>query len=346
MMKKSVFPLIFSVIILSLIGIIFVFESSGNIKNLFSQFVFVAGGVVLMFFISRTDYRFLKRYSFVLLIFLIISLILVLFPGVGVKINGARRWINLRIFTFQPTEIAKLILVIFFAHWFSNEEKGRLFAFFLLLGLIFVLIMLQPDMGTGLIIIFASLLMLFISKTTALKNILILFPILILCILAFIKISNYRSDRLFSFLRADKEKYDQGYHANQALISIGSGGIFGVGVGKSKQKYSFLPESSTDSIFGIISEETGFVGSAMLIFGYFLILYWGLKISENAKDVFGKFLSFGIVIFITFQAFLNFSSMLSLTPLTGVPLPFISSGGTAILVQFSMIGLLLSVARF
>lgn len=343
MQKKNNFPLVFTVILLSITGIIFVFESSGNLKDLLLQTAFVLGGCLLMFVLSRIPYFNIKKYSLFLLIFLIFLLILVLIPGVGLKINGARRWINLRIFTFQPTELAKLILVIFFAHWFSNEEKGRLTAFFLLLGFIFLLVMLQPDMGTALILLFGSLTMLFASKTTDIKKTLIVLPILVFAILAFIKISNYRSERLFSFLNSEKEKYGKSYHANQALISVGSGGLLGVGIGKSKQKYSFLPESSTDSIFGIIAEETGFAGSMAIIFGYFLIFYSGYIISKNAKDAFGKFLSFGIVIFIVFQAFLNFSSMLSLSPLTGVPLPFISSGGTALLIQFAMIGILLSV---
>jgi cell division protein FtsW len=247
--------------------------------------------------------------------------------------------------TFQPSEFTKLALIIFFAHWFANEEKNRMGAFFLLIGLIFILILLQPDMGTAIIIVATSFVMFFSSKTTLIKKIFMMVPVILLLLLAVIAMSPYRSQRLFSFLNVEKEKYGSSYHANQALMSIGSGGIFGVGIGKSTQKFSYLPESNTDSIFGIIAEETGFFG-CLLVFTAFLVIFCqAYLIMKKTKDLFGKFLSFGIGLFIVLQTFLNLSSMLSLTPLTGVPLPFVSSGGSALLVQFAAIGILLNIGK-
>jgi cell division protein FtsW len=332
-----------AVFFLSLIGIIYSFETEGNLRSFGEHIMFVGAGFLVMFVLSKYRYVSLKKVSMIIMFIALVLLVLVLLPGIGMKINGARRWINLGITSFQPTEFVKLAVIIFLAHWFENIEKNRNIAFFLLIGIIFFLIMLEPDMGTGMIVSFISFSMFLISKTTNLIKVIAFFPIILLILFVFIKSSGYRSSRVSTFFNSDSEKLGSSYHVNQALISVGSGGIFGVGIGKSKQKYSYLPENSTDSIFGIIAEETGFVGSSFMIFCYFIIFLKGFNIAFKCKNAFGKFLGFGITIFITIQAFLNFSSMLSLLPLTGVPLPFISSGGSALLAQFAAIGILLNI---
>ncbi len=345
MLRKLNYPLIASVGCLSLIGIIFVFEATGSFRVLREQIIFSITGFILMFLLSSYKYENFKKYSFLLLCSSIFFLVIVLVPGIGLKIYGARRWINVIFFSFQPSELIKLTLIIFFAHWFSNEEENRMTAFVLLMSFIFLLIMLQPDMGTAIIIGIISFSMFISSKTTSLKKIIYLLPGFLVLLFLVIKISPYRTERLFSFLNLEKEKYGSAYHANQALLSVGSGGLYGVGIGKSRQKYSYLPESSSDSIFGIIAEETGFVGSLLVISLYLSVFYRSYMIMKKTQNNFGKFLSLGILVFISFQAFLNLSSMLSLSPLTGVPLPFVSSGGSALIIQFAAIGILLNIER-
>lgn len=337
--------LFFAVVFLSLIGVIYSFETQGNLKSFLEQLFFVAAGFVIMLFFSNWHVENFKKYSILMISLVFVFLLIVLIPGIGLKVNGARRWINLGLTSFQPTEYVKLALILFLAHWFENEEKGRNVAFFLLSGFIFLLIMLEPDMGTALIILMLCFSMFIVSKTTNVLKILAFLPFIFLVIFVFIKTSSYRSSRIESFLNINKEKYGDAYHVNQALISVGSGGLFGVGIGKSKQKYSYLPENNTDSIFGIIAEETGFVGSMAVILCYFMIFYQGFKIMKVAGSEYAKFVSFGIVLFFSLQAFINFSSMLSLIPLTGVPLPLISSGGSALLVQFAGVGILLNINK-
>ncbi len=345
MFKKLNWAIIFSVIFLATVGIIFVFETQGSIRKLGEQSFFVFVGLLEIFFLSRYNFENYKKFSIFFFLVSLTLLILVLIPGIGVKIYGARRWLDFRFFTLQPAELVKLCLIIFLSHWFVNEEKNRALAFFLLIGLIFFLIMLQPDLGTALIIFVTALSMFFISKTTEIKKIFYISPLIFGLLLAIVFFAPYRAKRLFSFLNPQIEPYGSSYHSNQALISVGSGGIFGVGLGKSRQKYAYLPEASTDSIFGIIAEETGFVGVSLVLIAYLTIFFEGWKIINNKQNVFGQFLSFGIVIFLSSQVFLNISSIISLSPLTGVPLPFISSGGSAILVQFAAIGILLNIGH-
>lgn len=341
--KKLNYTILGVAAFLSITGVLFVFEASGSIVLLIEQFSFGFFGFIAMLFFSKIGYQNLKRIS---VPFLLISLVLlgaVLIPGLGLKINGARRWLDLRLFSFQPSEIAKLSLIIFFAHWFEGEEKERTIAFLLLILFVFSLILLEPDMGTALIILIISLSMFFISKSTDLRKFFLVFPAVVLLTFIFINISPYRRARITTFLNLNEKNSGANYHANQALISVGSGGLFGVGFGKSKQKYSYLPESSSDSIFGIIAEEVGFLGSMIVVAVYLLFLFQAFKIVLQTQENFGKFLAFGIFMFFAAQTLLNISSMLVITPLTGVPLPFISSGGSALLIQFIAVGILLSI---
>ncbi len=187
--------------------------------------------------------------------------------------------------------------------------------------------------------------MFIVSQGISLIKILAILPLIFLVVIIYIGTSNYRLSRVATFFNLGSDIKKESYHATQALISIGSGGLFGVGIGKSRQKYSYLPEAGTDSIFGIIAEETGFVGSMIIIFCYFVIFTESVKVFNLTKKIYPKFICFGIIIFFFLQTFINFSSMLTLAPLTGVPLPLISSGGSALLVQFSALGILLNIKK-
>lgn len=344
-LKVKNWAVILAVFFLSLTGIIFVFETQGSVQKLGEQAFFVFLGFVVMFFLSKFNFENYKKFSLIFFFISLTLLILVLIPGIGVRIYGARRWLNLNFFNFQPSELIKLCLIIFLSHWFINEEKNRTLAFFLLIGLIFALIMLQPDLGTALIISTVAFAMFFVSKTTEIKKLLLAVPFVMALLIFVILQAPYRAERFFTFLNPQRAPYGSSYHAAQALISVGSGGLTGVGFGKSRAKYAYLPESSTDSIFGIIAEETGFIGVSLIIAAYLTIFFKGWKIMRQTDNIFGRFLAFGVIIFLIFQFFLNLSSVISLLPLTGVPLPFISSGGSALLIQFAAVGILLNVGR-
>jgi cell division protein FtsW len=288
-----------------------------------------------------------KNYYKLSLFFLlgtIILLVLVFVPGLGVKLYGASRWIDLRLFTVQPSEIAKLTVVIYLAAWFAAKEKGRLTAFLLLLGIIAGLVMLQPDMGTAMILTITGLVLYFLSGAP-LRHFAALIPLGVLAVAALIKIAPYRLRRLATFLDSSVDPLGASYHLRQALIAIGSGGLTGLGLGNSRQKYSYLPEANTDSIFAIIGEELGFLGSAVILLALGFILFSGFKIAASCKDRFGQLLAAGITAWLTVQTIVNIGAMLGLLPLTGVPLPFISYGGSALVVELTGVGILLNIDK-
>lgn len=257
---------------------------------------------------------------------------------------GAHRWINLQFFILQPAEFVKLSLAIYLAAWFSNKEKGRFTAFMLLIGLVWILIMLQPDMGTASIVMFEALAVYFLSGGN-LRHFLMLGPALLGAGAFVVLLAPYRAARLTSFLKMGDSLEGASYHVKQILIALGSGGIFGVGAGNSLQKFAYLPENTTDSIFAIIGEEFGFIGSSLLVLVFAVIVWRGFFIASHAKDTFGKLLAGGIISFIGIQTIINLSAMTALIPLTGVPLPFISYGGSALIVDLAAIGILLNIAK-
>jgi cell division protein FtsW len=228
------------------------------------------------------------------------------------------------------------------ASWFSGVERKRFTSFIMLIGSMMVLIILQPDMGTAIIVFCLSVSMYFLAG----KELLYLFLLLPVSALGFIiltRISSYRLQRYTAFLDPSKDPLGIGYHINQILISLGNGGLLGQGFGASKQKYLFLPEAHTDSIFAIISEEFGFIGATLLIFFFFILLYKIYQVALRAPDRFGRLLAGGILAYFGFQIIINLAGIVSIAPLTGVPLPFISYGGSNILVSFSLIGILLNI---
>lgn len=352
-MKRIDPALLLSVIFLTLFGLFMIYDASSFIAfrdfgdkyhYLKGQFFWVVIGFFAMGFFSYFDYKKLYNLSLPILLSAIGLLVLVFVPGIGVHLMGARRWINLGFSLLQPSEFVKLALAIYLASWLSSKEKGRLTAFLLLLGLIVFLVMLQPDMGTTIVIILEALIVFFLSGGNIAYFGAIL-PIITVVGFILIKLSPYRLKRLETFFDLNQTAADSSYHVRQILIALGSGGIFGVGLGNSLQKYAYLPETTTDSIFAIIAEELGFIGAGLLIVIFMIIIWRGFVIATKAKDNFGKLLAGGIISFLAVQIIINLSAQTVLIPLTGIPLPFISYGGSALIVDLSAIGILINISR-
>lgn len=305
-------------------------------------------GFILLYKIS---YFKLKKLSLIILLINIGLLILVFVPGIGFGYGNAKRWIDIGPFAFQPSEILKLSFIIYLAAWLDKKKpllKSFWFGyipFLLINGLVGLLIIAQPDTGTLGVILLSALMMYFIAETRIIYTI---FTILLgfSAFFVLIKISPYRFARFLTFLNPEIDPLGISYQINQAILGIASGGLFGLGFGKSLQKYNYLPHPATDSIFAIFSEETGFLGGLILITIFLLIFWRGLIIAKNAPDRFGKFLAVGISSLIIIQAIINIAAISGLMPLTGIPLPFISYGGTALAVFLTSAGLLLNISKY
>lgn len=352
-MKRIDISLLFPVIFLTLFGIFMIYNASsiiayrdfGDKYHYFSeQFVWMIIGYSFLVLFSFLDYHFLYKLALPILVVAIFVLIGVFIPGIGIHALGANRWLNLHFFVLQPAEFVKLSLAIYLSAWFSHKEKERFLAFCLLIGFVISLIMLQPDMGTASVILFEALVVYFLSGGS-ISQFLILIPMLGLAGALLVAVAPYRLGRVTAFLSIGKSLESTSYHVKQILIALGAGGLFGVGLGNSLQKYEYLPENVTDSIFAIIAEELGFVGCLVLLSVFFIMLWRGFVISLSAKDMFGKLLAGAITSFLGIQIVINLSAMTALIPLTGIPLPFISYGGSALIVDLSAIGILINIAK-
>ena len=352
-MKRFDVILLVSIIVMLAFGLLMIYDASSVIAfrdfndkyhYIKEQLVWVVLGFIGMFIAYRFPYKSLYLLAVPALIFCLCLLIAVFIPGLGSRYLGASRWINLGFTSLQPSEFVKLSLAIYLAAWFSTKEKGRLPAFALLLGSILLLVMLQPDMGTASIILAEAVIMYFLSGGS-LTHFAFGVPIIGVLGFIFIKLEPYRAARLASFLNVGSSLENTSYHVKQILIALGSGGLFGVGLGNSLQKYAYLPENVTDSIFAIVAEEFGFFGSVILIGLCFVIVWRGFMIASQTKDMFGKLLAAGIISFLGLQMALNLAAMTALVPLTGVPLPFISYGGSALIVDMIAIGILLNISK-
>lgn len=337
---------------LTVFGVLMVYDASSvsafrdfgdKFYYLKEQLKWLALGMVSLSFFTFFDYRRFYFLSPFIILTSIALLILVFIPGLGIKAYGASRWLNFRLFLLQPSELAKLSLVIYLSAWFSEKEKGRFFAFLLLVGLLLALIFLQPDMGTAVVLALIALLLYFLSGAP-LWHFGVLIPPAAVLSFILIRISPYRFQRLLSFVNPDIDPLGVSYHLRQILIALGSGGLWGLGIGQSRQKYAYLPESMTDSIFAIIGEELGFFKTAILIMLFIFFIWRGFKIAKSAPDRFGQLLGAGITSWFAIQIFINLSAMLALIPLTGIPLPFISYGGSSLVMALSGVGILLNIS--
>ena len=337
---------------LSLVGLFFVFEASsvrsfqefGDSFHFFRlQAIWIGLGLLAMLFFSFFDYHKLYFLSFFFIIGTILLLSIVLIPSIGYQAGGARRWIDLGFFNLQPTELAKFSVIIYLSSWFMNRERKRFFSFLLLLSILMFLIILQPDMGTAIIIFSLSIVIYFLAGIE-LWNLLLLIPSSFGIFFLLVKFSPYRLRRLLAFFDPKLDPLGITYHINQIAISLESGGLTGLGLGASRQKYLYLPEAHTDSIFAIIAEEFGFIGAILLIAVYMYLMYRIYQIALNAPDRFGRLLAGGAFAFFNLQAVINLAGMVNLLPLTGVPLSFISYGGSNLLVSFILMGVLINIA--
>ncbi|MFH0863649.1 MAG: putative lipid II flippase FtsW [Candidatus Gottesmanbacteria bacterium] len=345
--------LLIATVLICLIGLLFIFEASGvsaartfNDKYYFlkEQSMWFGLGLITMIVISLFDYHHYYKLALPIIIGVIFLLIAVFIPGLGVKALGARRWINLGFSTIQPSEVAKLALVIYLAAWFSYKEKSRLIAFMILMGIIVGLIVIQPDLGTAIIVCLIALCIYFISGVPF-WHFLLLVPLTGGAVFFLSIISPYRFKRLITFLNPSVDPLGMSYHIRQVLLALGSGGLWGLGLGKSRQKFEYLPEAMTDSIFAIFAEELGFIGCLVLIMIFLFILWRAVKIAIKAPDRLGHLLAFGITSWIGIQTIINLGAMVALVPLTGVPLPFISYGGSNLVMTLIGIGILLNISR-
>lgn len=297
-----------------------------------------------MTFFSYFDYKRLYYIAFPLLLVSLIFLVAVLIPGIGSTVYGARRWIDFGFFSFQPTELAKISVILYLSSWFLYKDRKRFLHFILILTSMIGLVMMQPDLGTS-IIIFSLFIAIYFLSGEKLKYLYGLLPIALVGVVGLILASPYRLRRLMSFLDPHADPQGISYHINQILISLSSGGILGRGFSNSRQKYQFLPEAHTDSIFAIIGEEVGFIGSVLLIMVYLLLLYSLYQVAVHSKDRFGFLLTGSILTLMSLHAVINLGGMTALLPLTGVPLPFISYGGSSLVIFYSLMGIVISVAR-
>jgi cell division protein FtsW len=329
------------------------FERFGN-SYYFLRHQFLAGvvpGVILMFITMRIPYERYRKYALPMLLLSIVLLSLVFIPGIGEDFGTfAKSWVVIGPLSFQPAEIVKLTFLLYLAAWMDRHQKelktfySGLVPFLFVLGIISIMMIFQPDIGTLSVIAAMAFIVYFIAGgPVAYLGGIGMLGIVSLGIL--VKASPYRAARFMTFLHPELDPLGVGYQINQALLAIGSGGLFGRGYGHSLQKFQYLPEVIGDSIFAVISEELGFFLVVGFLIAYVAMILRGFSIAQNTKDNFGKFLVVGIIVWFGVQALLNVGSMVGLFPITGVPLPFLSFGGTSLAISLAAVGIVLNVSK-
>jgi len=343
---------LFSSTILSILGLLFVFEAS--VAESFSTFgnqyhyliqhsIGLAFGLIAFLIGFFVPSKIWIKTSLAWYIFGIFLLLLVFIPGIGVSLNGASRWIDIGGLRFQSIEFFKFALVVFYSNWLSKHQRFAPFLF--LTGLPAILIILQPDLGSLLLLLAIACSMFFIAGGS-IKKLLSLAALGIPLVILAIVTSPYRMQRLTTFLNPQSDPLGASFHIRQITLALGRGGYLGQGIGQSQQKYSYIPEASSDSIFAIIAEEIGFLGSLSIIILYCLFFFHAHKIimlSEKPKSI--KLLGFGIIVWIGLQVILNLSAVVGLVPLTGMPLPFISYGRSSLVMILFATGILIRIGK-
>lgn len=315
-----------------------------------NQLVWATLGTLALTFFAFFDYHRLLKIAPVALAGSVFLLLLVLVPHIGTKAYGARRWINIAGFTFQPSEFAKLTLIFYEATILSKFENYKirltdaLIVLFLPAIAVIGLVLLQPDLGTALIFAGITIVSYFVANSP-IFHFIITVPVLIMGSIAAIVTQPYRLSRFKAFLDPNFDPQGASYQINQILIALSTGGLLGVGIGSSRSKFAFIPEVHSDAIFAIITEELGFLGAVIIIGLFVILIRSALNIAINAADYSGKMLGLGIVSLIAIQSLFNLGSIVALVPLTGIPLPFISYGGSSLFVTMASIGILLNISR-
>jgi len=346
-----------AVIILLSIGLVMVFSASSimginDFRDPYHyvkrQLIWAGIGILVMFVAAKLDYHVYKYLALPGLLLALILLVLVLF--IGEDISGSTRWIDLGLFNLQPSEIAKLAMVNFTAVYFANKrEKVRnfftgLLPILIILGLQFFLIIKEPDFGTAISMSF-TILIIFFAGGVHLGQLFGMISCMMPALYLLVKYEPYRMGRLLAFLDPWSDPTGKGWNVIQSLTAIGSGGFFGLGLGNSRQKFSYLPEHHTDFIYAILCEELGFIGGALVLILFFVIAWRGLRTALNAPDIYGSLLAIGITSMIGFQAMLNIGVVTGSLPVTGITLPFISYGGSSLLTSLASVGVLLNISR-
>lgn len=342
---------VFGLVMISSASVVVSYELFGTNYHYFNrQAISFVIGILAWVITSNIDYRIYQKYAIYLLILTFLLLILVFIPGIGKELGGAHRWISAGPIFFQPSELVKLLFILYLAAWLEKRaEHLRTFwrgflLFAILIGLIIFLIISQPDMGTTTIIVATSAVMFFVAGaqiwhlTLGIGALVALFWILI-------KTSPYRFQRFLTFLQPAAQSLGNAYHINQALLAIGTGGLLGRGFGQSIQKYLYLPQAHTDSIFAIAAEELGFLRITFVLFLYVFLIFRGYAIAKVAPDYYSKLVASGITAWFGIQTFVNLGAMTGLLPLTGVPLPFISFGGSSLVVSLAAVGILMNISK-
>jgi len=351
--------LVLGILILSSVSAVFSQEKFGNPTYfLFHQMLYgLIPGLILGFLAFQIPLAYIKKWVFPLFFLNLVILGLVFLPQFGFQSGGATRWIALGPFSFQPAEFLKVTFLLYLAALISSRNidlsplsrkskkfNPMLIVFLILLGTLTLFLALQPNVGTLSVIFLTATLVYFAAGTPLWQT---AFVILIGTggLFSLIKIAPYRFDRILVFLNPAIDPLGIGYQVKQSLIAVGSGGIFGLGLGMSRQKFGFLPQSIGDSIFAIFAEEGGFIGAAILVFLFLFFLWRGFQISKRSKTAFLKLAALGISLWIGIQAFVNISSMIGILPLTGIPLPFISYGGSHLVAELIGVGILLNISK-
>lgn len=358
--KAPDFVILFVTTVLLAIGLVMVFSASAIVAlenrpdiyfHLRRQAIWAVLGLGGMFFFSNYDYWKLKRWTNAILLVNLLLLLAIFIPGIGLKLHGARRWIAVGGFTGQPSDLTKVAMVLFAAAFLSRREvnirsfKSGALPVLAVMGVFFVLIMAQPDLGTAVAIAGTTMVILFVAGMPFLQIFGICAagsPLLIYLMMS----KPYRLRRLLSFLDPWADPLDTGYHIIQSLYALGPGGLFGVGLGRSRQKFFYLPEPHSDFIFAIIGEELGFIGAVTVLLLFFLLFWRGFKIAVTAPDMYSSLLASGLTAMIALQVIINVGVVTGSVPVTGINLPLISSGGSSLFFTLCSIGILLNISKY
>lgn len=349
------------ILIISFIGIaVFISASLAIlIKNeqlfysvLFNQIILGFGlGFLGIYLVLKINYKFWQKYSFFIFLGSILLTLCVFIPGLGFSHGGARRWIDLGPISFQPAEILKFAFVLYFATWLSwaknkvKDFKFGILPFLIFLGIIAIILLKQPDTKSFILIAITGISMLFISGVP-MKYLFGIGALIAILLSSIVYFTPYLKDRVNTFFNPAQDARGSSYQIQQSLIALGSGGFFGRGYGQSIQKFSYLPEAQGDSIFAVIGEEFGFLGALIIILLYLIFILRGFYIANNSPDNFSRLFVFGVVILIGAQSFMHIASVIGVFPLTGVPLVFISHGGTSLIIDLIAVGIVLNISKF
>lgn len=357
------FPLLFAIALLCAFGLVMLFSASyyyaqntaatkyDGFFYLKSQAMYLAVGLVAMYVVSRVDYHFFDKIRVFALVGTLALMLLVLIPGLGVDRNGAQRWLKIpgTSFTFQPSELAKFALIVYMAGFMSrrpqamkNLTKG-VFPMLFIMGAFGLVLLLQKNMSMMVIMMMTGVVMLFLGGAE-IKHLLLLAGIAVPILVVAVLMEEYRISRVLMFMDPWESTEKGAYQLRQALIALGAGGVFGQGLNFSRQKLLFLPYGESDFIFAIIGEELGFIGCTLLILAYLFIIYRGIRIAMRCKDRFGSLMAAGITAVIGMQAAINIAVATSSIPPTGQTLPFVSAGGTSLMIFLAAAGILLNIS--